>query len=228
MRAPIARSKRLLASFAIALGVPLASAPVLAADSGPSVTGEGLHVGAFLSGFIAGDAGPVTLVSETGYADTFDAGGGLRLEWYRDYDNRWRAQVGLVYSAWGGRYFAGGEFPAGAQFGDFSLAGIYIGGRLHFGGDERYQPYVVGNLGLVYLSSVSVQTGGTTMSYWTGNWRDYLELGAGVARRTGEGALTVDVRMQVFGKPEPATWLASATAGTALMLAIGYEWERRR
>jgi hypothetical protein len=207
----------------------LAAAPALAADEAPPASRYGFAAGVFASQFIAGDAGPVTLVSETLYADTFDTGFGLRLEGYRNFDSGWRGQIGLVYSQWSGRFFTGGEFPAGAQFGDFSLYGIYIGGRSPVRRAEGFQPYFLGNLGLVHLSELTVVSGGTAVPYWTGNWRDYLELGAGVARRTGSGVITLDVRLQIFGPPEPATWpLAAATAGTTILIGMGYEWDVRR
>ena len=204
----------------------LAAVPALA-DGAPRY---GFAAGAFASSFIGGDSGPVTPLSETVYSDTFSTGFGLRLEAYRDFDSGWRGQVGLVYAGWGGEQFTGGEFPAGAQFGDFSLAGVYIGGRYSFGQGEGFRPYVLGNLGLVYLSELSVVSGGATIPYWSGNWRDYIELGAGVAKRTGgSGTITLDVRLQTFGAPEAATWpIGAATAGTSLLFGVGYEWERPR
>ena len=207
------------------LAALLAAGPSFAEDA----PRYGFAAGAFASSFIGGDSGPVTPLSETRYSDTFNTGFGLRLEAYRDFQSGWRGQVGLVYASWGGRHFAGGEFPAGAQFGDFSLAGIYLGGRFTFGQGESFTPFVLGNLGLVYLSELSVVSGGTTIPYWSGNWRDYIELGAGVAKRTSGGTWTLDVRLQTFGAPEPATWpIGAATAGTSLMFGVGYEWEHLR
>ena len=202
----------------------LGAAPALAEGG----SRYGIAAGGFASSFIGGDSGPVTPLSDTRYSDTFGTGFGLRLEAFRIYDSGWRAQVGLVYAGWGGQSFTGGEFPAGAQFGDFSLAGLYIGGRYPFGQGEGFRPYVLGNLGLVYLSELSVVSGGSTIPYWSGNWRDYLELGVGVAKRTGGGGtLTLDVRLQTFGAPESATWpIGEATAGTSLLFGVGYEWER--
>jgi len=216
---------RWLAALAGFLGAMLAAAPSLAEDA----PRYGFAAGAFASSFIGGDSGPVTPLSETLYSDTFGTGFGLRLEAYRDFDSGWRGQVGLVYASWGGENFVGGEFPAGAQFGDFSLTGIYIGGRYPIGQGEGFRPYVLGNLGLVYLSELSVVSGGSTIPYWSGRWRDYIEVGAGVAKRTSGGTWTLDVRLQTFGAPEPATWpIGAATAGTSLLFGVGYEWERRR
>jgi hypothetical protein len=216
-----------LAAFTGFLCALLAAAPLQAEDVGPSR--YGFAGGAFASSFIGGDSGPTTPLSDTRYSDTFGTGFGLRLEAFRNYDSGWRAQVGLVYAGWGGQHFTGGEFPAGAQFGDFSLADFYIGGRYPARGGTGYQPYVLGNLGLVYLSELSVVSGGSTIPYWAGNWRDYLELGVGVARRTGGGTWTLDVRLQTFGAPESATWpIGEATAGTSLLFGVGYEWERQR
>jgi hypothetical protein len=206
------------------LALLTAAAPSLAEDA----PRYGIGVGAFASRFVLGDAGPVTLVSETPYADTFSTGSGLRLEAYRNFAGGWRAQAGLVYTGWDGQYFAGGEFPAGVQFGDFSLWGLYLGGRFTFGGDAAYRPYLLGNLGFVSLSEMSVVSGGTTMPYYTGNWVNYMELGGGVARRVGDGALALDLRLQYFGIPEVATWLASSTGGWALLFGVGYEWELGR
>jgi hypothetical protein len=226
-----ARAVPLLSPARIALFLcVLLAAPSFAQDAQRPAQRDGFAVGAFLSQFIGGDSGPVTLLSETMYPDTFSTGGGLRLEVYREFESGWRGQLGLVYSAWRGKFFTGGEFPTGAQFGDFSLAGVYVGGRYAIGGGERYQPYVLGNLGLVYLSELEVHSGGQTIPYWTGNWRDYFELGIGAARKTGGGGrLTMDVRFQIFGAPEAATWpIAAATGGISFLLGIGYEWDRGR
>jgi hypothetical protein len=207
----------------------LAAAPALAADGLQPASRYGFTAGAFVSQFIGGDSGPVTPLSETQYPDTFSSGGGLRLEAYQNYESGWRGQIGLVYASWSGKFFTGGEFPAGAQFGDFSLYGIYVGGRYPFGRADGFQPYVLGNFGVVNLSSLTVVSGGTTIPYWTGNWRDYLELGAGVARRAGSGTVTLDVRMQMFGAPQPATYpIAAATGGVSILFGVGYEWEARR
>lgn len=193
----------------------------------PAASTYGISVGAFVSTFFGGgQSGPQTPVSDTLYSDTFETGGGFRIEGYRNFDSGWRGQVGLVHSQWSGKYFAGGEFPSGAQFGDFSLNGIYLGGRYAWERTSRWMPYVVGNLGVVQLSSLTVETGGTTIPYWSGNWRDYLELGVGVAwKLDSRQALTADLRLQVFGKPESANYpIAEATGGTAVMFNVGYEW----
>jgi hypothetical protein len=218
---------RKLAVLAGLLSALVAAPPSPAADS---ASRYGLSVGAFASQFVGGDSGPVTPLSDTRYSDTFGTGFGLRLEAYRNFDSGWRGQVGLVYAGWGGEFFTGGEFPAGAQFGDFSLSGIYVGGRIALGDAAGFQPYLLGNLGLVYLSEMSVVSGGATIPYWSGNWRDYLELGAGVAKRMGGGGtITLDLRLQTFGAPDPATWpIGAATAGTSLLFGVGYEWERQR
>jgi hypothetical protein len=212
--------------FPVALLAALLCAPSLADE--PARYGFG--AGGFMSSFIGGDSGPVTPVSETRYPDTFGTGYGLRLEGYRNHGGGLRSQLGLVYASWSGKSFAGGEFPSGAQFGDLSLAGLYAGGRVAWASAPGWQPYVLGNLGLVRLSSLNVQSGATTIPYWSSRWRDYLELGAGIARSTGGGrSMTLDARLQVFGKPEAATYpIAAATSGSALMIAFGYEWEARR
>jgi hypothetical protein len=221
--------KRHPAGLFVFLFALLAAAPALAADEAPPASGYGFAAGVFASQFIAGDAGPVTLVSETLYSDTFDTGFGLRLEGYRNYGNGWRGQVGLVYEGWSGKYFSGGAFPAGVQFEDFSVYGIYAGVRYLMGRADGYQPYIVSNLGAVYLSSLSVVSGGTTIPYWTGNWGNYFELGAGVSRRTGNGAITLDVRLQMIGAPDPAAWpLAAGTNSTSFLLAVGYDRDVRR
>jgi hypothetical protein len=223
------RSKRRLSGFLVFLCALLVAAPSSAADESQLASRYGFAAGGFVSQFIGGDSGPVTPLSETQYPDTFSTGGGLRLETYRNYDSGWRAQIGLVYASWSGKFFTGGEFPAGAQFGDFNLYGIYVGGRYPFGRAEGFQPYVLGNLGVVHLSSLTVVSGGTTVPYWSGNWRDYLEIGAGVARRMGSGAITLDVRLQMFGAPAPAPYpLAAATSGSSILFGLGYEWDVRR
>jgi hypothetical protein len=55
--------------------------------------GYGIAAGAFLSSFIGGDSGPETPLSDTAYSDTFQTGGGARVEGYRDFGAGWRAQI---------------------------------------------------------------------------------------------------------------------------------------
>jgi hypothetical protein len=125
--------------------------------------------------------------------------------------------------------FAGGAFASSFIGGDSGPTTPLSDTRYSDTFGTGYQPYVLGNLGLVYLSELSVVSGGSTIPYWAGNWRDYLELGVGVARRTGGGTWTLDVRLQTFGAPESATWpIGEATAGTSLLFGVGYEWERQR
>jgi hypothetical protein len=79
---------------------------------------------------------------------------------------------------------------------------------------------------VIHFGSLS---GATPIPYFTGNWVNYMELGGGAARRTGGGAITLDLRFQYFGIPEPAGWpLAAATGGWTLLFGVGYEWELRR
>jgi hypothetical protein len=201
-------------------------ASVWADETSGTEPGYGVAAGAFLSKFIGGDSGPETPLSDTAYGDTFQNGGGVRVEGYRDFGSGWRAQVGLVHAQWSGKHFVGGEFPGGAQFGDFSLTGMYLGGRIAADRASGLVPYVLGNFGLVRLSSLSVQSAGAAMPYWSDTWRDYLELGAGVAwKLRGASAITVDLRLQAFGKPTSVNFpIAEATGGQSLLLNVGYEW----
>lgn len=128
----------------------------------------GFAAGAFLLQFVGGMSGPETPISATRYSDTFDTGAGVRLEAFRDLSDGWRGQVGIVYAQWSGRSFTGGEFPAGAQFGDFSLAGPYLGLRYSMAREPDYVPYLLGNFGLVYLSSLNVASGGNTVPLLVG------------------------------------------------------------
>jgi hypothetical protein len=229
MRQAQSATKGIPRRFVVAFCALLGAAPAFAADESQTASRYGISAGVFAGQFVVGDSGPVTLLSETPYADTFGTGVGLRLEGYRNYGDGWRGQIGLVYEGWSGKYFAGGEFPAGVQFGDFSVYGIYAGVRYLMGRAGGYQPYIVGNLGAVYLSELSVVSGGTTIPYWTGNWGNYFELGAGVSRRTGNGAITLDVRLQIIGAPDPATWpTAAATNSSSFLFAVGYDWDVRR
>ncbi len=207
----------------------LAGRTALAEEAARSTPSYGVAVGGFVSQFVGGESGPETLLSDTGYNDTFDTGGGLRLEMFREFSEGMRGQIGLVYARWSGKFFTGGEFPAGAQFDDFSLYGAYLGGTVLMGGPTQgFRPYILGNLGLVHLSSLTVESGGTTVAYWSGNWRDYLELGVGLARKMGDGRLTLDLRLQAFGKPKSANYpIAEATGGQSLLFGIGYEWGLR-
>ena len=203
------------------------AAPAPAQDPAPPNRTYGFAVGAFASTFIGGNSASTDpSLPRTEYSDTFGTGAGLRLEAFRNFSSEARGQIGLVYTKWPGQSFAGGAFPAGATYGDFSLLGPYLGGRATFGSWSEYVPYVVINLGAVYLSSMNVQSGGVTMPYWTGRWREYAEVGIGIARKTGSGTLTFDVRLQDFGKPSSNNpSITGSSTGISLLLGVGYEWE---
>jgi hypothetical protein len=210
----------------VVLGIFLQGGRVWADEVSSQEPKYGISAGAFLSSMVACCSGPETPLSRTTYSDTFDSGSGVRIEVYRNYSRVWRGQVGLVHTRWPGKYFVGGEFPAGAQFGDFSLSGIYVGGRVASSRVSGIRPYANGNLGIVRMSSLSVESGGTTIPYWSDNWTSYAEVGAGVAWQYDHGrALTVDLRLQLFGAPESANYpIAEATGGGSLLLGVGYEW----
>lgn len=205
------------------------AAPALAQDPASPTPAYGFAAGVFAASFTAGDSGPMTPLSDTRYSDTFGTGAGLRLEAFRKFSPEARAHIGLVYARWPGKFFTGGNFPAGAQFDDLSFFGPYIGGRATIGSWGGFQPYLLANVGAVYLSSLAVQSSGATIPYWTGSWRDYYELGVGVARKTGSGTLTFDLRLQDFGAPKSANSpIADATTGLSLLFGVGYEWDARR
>lgn len=189
----------------------------------------GVAVGGFVSSFVGGMSGPSTLVSDTRYGDTFGTGGGARFEVYRKSAAGWRGQAGFVHSRWPGRLFTGGEFPNGAQFQAFSLSGIYVGGRIDGEAHGPFSAYALGNLGLVRLSGLQVTSGGQTVPYWAGNWRDYLEVGVGVSWAAGpRSALAADVRLQAFGAPRSANFpVGEATGGQSLLFGFAYEWDVR-
>lgn len=204
-------------------------APALAQDSSSPTRTYGFATGVFVSSILRGNSGSTTGFSESNYDDTFGTGAGLRLEGFRNFSSEARAHVGLVYTRWPGKFFTGGAFPAGAQFDDFSLAGPYLGGRATFGSWGGFQPYLLANVGAVYLSSLTVQSGGATIPYWDGSWQEYFEAGVGVARKTGSGTLTFDLRLQDFGRPKSANSpIADATVGLMLLFGVGYEWDARR
>jgi len=69
--------QRKIAALLVFICAQLPAAPSLAEDATPPASRYGFSVGAFASQFLVGDAGPVTLVSQTLYSDTFSAGGGV-------------------------------------------------------------------------------------------------------------------------------------------------------
>ena len=176
--------------------------------------------------FIGGESGPTTLVSDTKYQDTFDTGYGGRLEIFADRSSGWRFCLGGIYNQWKGAYFKGGEFPQGAQFDDFSLAGFYIGTKYRFNRASTVRPYVLGNLGLVSLSSVDVTVNGNKIAYWDQTYRDVLDLGAGIEYGLSpKTAIYVDIRLELFGKPDSAySFMAEATGGQALPISFGIDF----
>jgi len=220
-------TRHLARTFCI-LCLLVCAAPAPAQGPAPPSRTYGFAVGAFAASFFGGNSDSTDpSLPQTDYSDTFGTGAGLRLEAFRNFTSEARGQIGLVYTKWPGKSFTGGAFPAGATYGDFSLLGPYLGGRATFGGWSGFVPYLVVNLGAVYLSSIDVQSGGVTMPYWTGRWREYMEVGVGIVRRTGNGALTFDVRLQDFGKPSPNNpAISGSSAGISLLFGVGYEWER--
>ena len=201
--------------------------PALAQEPAAPKSPYGFAAGIFASSIIRGNAGPTTGFSEANYDDTFDTGAGLRLEGFREFTSDARGQIGLVYARWPGKFFMGGAFPAGAQYDDFSVIGPYIGGRATYGSCGGFEPYLLANVGAVYLSSLTVQSGGATIPYWANSWKEYFEAGIGVARKTGSGTLTFDIRLTNFGAPkavDPA--IAEATSVLSVYVGVGYEWKR--
>jgi hypothetical protein len=186
---------------------------------------NGVSVSAFTAPFIGGDSGPETLLSPTYYQDTFGTGTGVHLEGFHDFGPMLRGQLGYVYTRWPGKNFTGGEFPAGASFSDFSLTGLYVGLKVRFLEDSRIHPFVLGNLGVVRLSSVDVNVGGVTSPYWGQTYRDYIELGTGLEYRfTREVAVYVDLRLESFGKPKSENPpISDATGGSSLTGSIGLD-----
>lgn len=219
------RMRNWYCGWAVALAAGFAAPDLGAEEDAGAATGFAVSV--FGSRFIGGDSGPTTPVSDTSYGDTFDTGLGMRAEVHKDFGSGWRGQAGLVYSSWGGRQFTGGEFPGGAEFGDFSLAGPYIGGTVFLrDAAAGLRPYCLGNLGLVRLSGLDVVSAGSAVPYWSATWKDYLELGCGLARPFGTAtALTFDLRLQAFGKPRSENFpVAEATGGQSLLFSIGVDF----
>lgn len=201
--------------------------PALAQEPAAPRSPYGIAAGVFATSMLRGNAGTTTGLSEVNYEDAFGTGAGLRLEGFREFTSEARGQIGLVYVRWPGKSFTGGAFPAGAQYDDFSVAGPYIGGRATYGSFGGFEPYLLANVGAVYLSSLTVQSGGATIPYWASSWKEYFEAGIGVARKTGSGTLTFDIRLTNFGAPkavDPA--IAEATSVLSVYLGVGYEWKR--
>jgi hypothetical protein len=173
-----------------------------------------------------GDSGPETPLSTTKYKDTFDMGWGGRVEGFYDWTPTLRGQVGIVHNRWKGKHFTGGEFPNGADFGDFNLTALYIGLKYRFLPASRLRPYILGNIGVASLSSVDVTFNGSTRSYWSQTYRDYLDIGTGVEYRlTDHIGVYLDVRLEVFGKPNSDLgYIADATGGHSLPVTIGLDF----
>jgi len=211
----------------LGVAVSMACAPAQATDASViSAPAPSFGVGAFGSRFFGGSqSGPATAISDTRYQDTFEPGTGIRIDAGLDVNDTLRGVVGIVHSRWGGKTFRGGEFPAGARFSDLNLTAVYLGARLRFLPGAPVRPYVLGNLGLAGLSSVTVDRGSGPTPYWKSTLRDYLEFGGGLEYPVAGGfSLTADLRLQVFGKPDSASGLiAEATGGVALIGQVGFE-----
>ncbi len=173
-----------------------------------------------------GDSGPETPISATKYKDTFDSGWGGRMEGFHDWTQNVRGQVGIVSNRWKGKHLTGGEFPSGADFGDFNLTALYIGLKYRFLNYSSLRPYIVGNIGVANLSSVDVTFNGSTRAYWSQTYRDYLDMGAGVEYRlTDRVGVYFDFRLAFFGKPNSVMgFIAAATGGHNLPATFGLDY----
>ncbi len=202
-------------------GLSLAAGPISADETGERRLGICAAISAVP--LVAGDSGPETPLSATKYNDTFDSGFGLRLELFRDWNPSLRLCLGGVWNGWNGKSFTGGEFPGGAEFGDFYIAGLYAGGRIAFFRGSRLRPYILGNLGVVYMPSVDVTTGGKKIPYWGEFLRDFLELGAGAEYSLSDRAFVfADVRFTAFGAPRGQNYpISEATGGQCVPISLG-------
>ncbi len=215
---------------AIVLVIPLlAGTPALPAEAAESPEQQSGHYGISFAvavvPFVGGASGPTTLISDTDYKDTFDTGYGGRVEFFYDGSHGWRFYLGGVYNQWKGKFFQGGEFSEGAQFDDFNLAGIYLGAKYRFNRESNMRPYLLGNLGVVSLSEVNVTVNGNKRPYWNQTYRDYLDLGVGVEYGlTKRIALFIDVRLEIFGKPDSVDFIAAATSGSTLPVNFGIDY----
>lgn len=217
-----------LITAALLGGAGLFTGGQLEAADGPATSEPrpGVSVGVFGSRFFGySQSGPTTPISDTRYQDTFEPGSGARLDAGLDLNETLRGVAGIVHSRWGGKYFRGGEFPAGARFGDLGLTAVYLGARLRFLPGASVRPYVLGNLGIAQLSAVTVDRGSGASPYWKNTFRDYLEFGGGLEYPVADRfSLTADLRIQVFGKPDSAAGLISeGTGGVALVGQVGFD-----
>ena len=176
--------------------------------------------------FYGGASGPTTPISETNYPDTFDTGIGTRLEIFYDWTPAWRYYLGGVYNKWEGKFFRGGEFPEGAQFDDFRMAGIYIGVKYRFNQGSPWRPYLMGNLGLVSLSAIDVTVDDAEIPYWKKTYRDYLDMGVGIEYSlTGNVAVFLDYRLELAGKPNSINFpIAEATGSSSFPITFGIDF----
>jgi hypothetical protein len=204
----------------------------LAAEESPNDTPEvkkyGIGAAVAIVSFSGGSqSGPQTPLSDTNYQDTFETGHGLRLEGFYEWTPGISVILGLIHDEWDGKFFRGGEFPNGAQFDDFSLTGVYIGLKRRFKRDSRFRPFLVGNFGIVRLSSINVTVNGSEIPYWDSRLRDYLDLGVGIeSDLTDNVAFFMDVRLVVFGRPESVNPpISLATGATPLQITFGIDYK---
>ena len=203
------------------------SCPEASAQGPPAASAGrfGLSLSAAVVPFLGGDSGPETPISQTNYYDTFDTGWGGRLEVFYDWTAMLRVHLGVVHNEWSGKYFTGGEFPQGAQFGDLDLTAFYIGCKVRFAEGSRLRPYLLGNLGVVQVSSVDITTGGNTLPYWSSTTTSFLDLGAGIEYTFSKHvAAFIDVRVEIFGTPDSAMgFMAEGTGSDSLPVSIGID-----
>ena len=204
----------------------------LAADQSPNAVVKENKYGVSASvsriKFFGGSqSGPETLLSDTNYQDTFDTGYGWRVEGFYEWKPALRVVLGIVHNEWDGKFFVGGVFPAGAQFDDFSLTGVYIGLKYRFRLNSRLRPFLLGNLGIVRLSSLDVTVSGSEIPYWDSTYRDYLNVGTGIEYRlTDKLALFLDARLELFGEPDSANSIISdATGASAFPITFGIDYK---
>ena len=214
------------------LGALLVATMGVSAVAAAQDTEQGVEFSAFGSSFFGGDSGPTVvgapLHPETRYEDTFGAGFGLMVQYFRQVRPILRWQAGLIHQSWPGKFFEGGEFQpgwafgAGGRFDDLKFTGIYGGITFIRQPGAKLRPFASVDLAIAKLSKVDVSVSGESQPYWKSTTKDFLIMRAGVAYRISAAAhVTLYGGFSVMGEPESVDIFSSATAASSLVAGIG-------
>ena len=145
--------------------------------------------------FIGGDAGSGE--GAPTYDDAFETGLGAGVEMAYHFNNRISLLSGLSYV-----WFDGRECE-GITFSNRKVMPLYVGAQYHFRPRSvRWIPYARLDLGVAYLDSVDVSSGGLNSEYWDSSWVGMFAAGGGLEYRMDTLSIFLDIKFRYLGDPD--------------------------